>query len=89
MQAVATSGDFRVVELLLHSGAPADPRDIFGRTPLMYAVLYDTVELAKLLIRRGAAAGGRDRTGRSAAQLAAGRRCGQDADLAVLLSRGA
>lgn len=54
----------------------------------MYAVLYDQPAVAKLLLRRGAASGVHDRTGRTALQLAAGRRCDRDPDLAALLSRG-
>ena len=76
-----------LLELLLQHSAPLDGRDVFGRTPLMYAVLYDQPAVAKLLLRRGAASGIHDRTGRTALQLAAGRRCDRDPDLAALLSR--
>ncbi len=76
-----------MVELLLQSGAKMDARDVFGRTPLIYAVVYDQPAAAKMLLRRGAATGARDRTGRSAAQLAAGRECGRDRELMVQLSK--
>ncbi len=80
-------GDPLLLELLLQSGARLDSRDVFGRSPLAYAVLYDQPAAARLLLRRGAAAGARDRSGRSAAQLAEGRACGRDSELLALLAR--
>lgn len=76
-----------MVELLLQAGARIDARDVLGRSPLMYAVLYDHPRVARLLLRRGAATGGRDRKGHNAAQLAEGRQCGQDTELLALLSK--
>ena len=54
--------------------------------PRRYAVLYDRPQLACHLLRRGSAAS-RDRRGLTAAQLAAGRMCARDPDLAALLAR--
>jgi ankyrin repeat protein len=76
-----------LLELLLQSGAKVDARDVFGRTPLAYAVLYDHPAAARLLLRRGAASGARDRTGRTAAQLAVGHQCECDTELLALLAK--
>ncbi|GAB4819632.1 hypothetical protein N2152v2_006678 [Parachlorella kessleri] len=87
LHAACRKGDPLLLELLLQSGARLDSRDVFGRSPLAYAVLYDQPAAARLLLRRGAAAGARDRSGRSAAQLAEGRACGRDSELLALLAR--
>lgn len=90
LHAACRSGGLTTVELLLQWGADIDARDVFGRTPLMYAVLYDFPEVAKLLLRRGAAGGDRDWTGRSALQIAMGgtnTRCERDSELAAMLSK--
>lgn len=87
LHAACRAGDPLVVELLLQCGAKTDARDVFGRTPLIYSVIYDRPAVARLLLRRGAASGSRDRTGRSAAQLAQGHQCGKDSELLAMLSR--
>lgn len=74
------------MELLLQSSANIDATDVFRRTPLHYAILYDSAEVAKLLLRRGASPS-RDREGRSPAQLAAGHSCGRDTELLALLTK--
>lgn len=51
-----------------------------------FAILYDRPQVACHLLRRGAAAT-RDRHGLTAAQLAAGRDCARDSELAALLAR--
>lgn len=86
LHAACTAGPPVMAELLLQAGAHIDAVDVMRRTPLMYAVLYDQPEVARLLLRRGAACT-RDRHGLTAAQLAAGRLCSRDAELAALLSR--
>ncbi|PRW20973.1 ADP-ribosylation factor GTPase-activating AGD3-like [Chlorella sorokiniana] len=86
LHAVCRAGDVVVVELLLQAGANIDAVEVLRRTPLMYAILYDRPALACHLLRRGAAAS-RDRHGLTAAQLAAGRDCARDPDLAALLAR--
>lgn len=87
LHAAARAGGLTLVELLLQNGAHIDSRDVFGRTPLMYAVLFDWPEVAKLLLRRGAAGGVRDRMGMSAIQWTQEqKRCMRDSELAALLT---
>jgi len=87
LHAAARAGGLTLVELLLQNGAHIDSRDVFGRTPLMYAVLFDWPEVAKLLLRRGAAGGIRDRMGMSAIQWTQEQeRCRRDTELAALLT---
>ncbi|PSC71679.1 ADP-ribosylation factor GTPase-activating AGD1 [Micractinium conductrix] len=86
LHAACRLGDPLMVELLLQSGAQTDAVDVMRRTPLMYSVLYDHPEPAKLLLKRGAACT-RDRHGLSPAQLAHGRPCSADSELMALLSR--
>lgn len=45
-----------MAELLLQSGAQVDAVEVMRRSPLMYCLLYDHAEAAKLLLRwvRGA-----------------------------------
>lgn len=86
LHAACRAGDVVVAELLLQAGANIDSVEVLRRSPLMYAILYDRPALACHLLRRGAAAS-RDRHGLTAAQLAAGRDCARDPDLAALLAR--
>lgn len=65
---------------------PGFPTAPAGCPLCRYAILYDRPQLACHLLRRGAAAT-RDRHGLTAAQLAAGRDCTRDPDLAALLAR--
>lgn len=48
-----------------------EERDNFGRTPLMYCVLSDRLDCAKLLIKMGCKLDQVDKAGRSALHLAA------------------
>ena len=50
----AAEGCFSVVEWLLSAGAPANPIDRFGRTPLEDAVRGDHGEVVRLLVSKGA-----------------------------------
>ena len=53
----ATMGNVRVAETLIEHGAPIDPRDELGRTPLMDAVMMPSAQslaLVRLLIAKGA-----------------------------------
>jgi ankyrin repeat protein len=75
-----------MAELLLQAGAHIDAVEVMRRTSLMYAVLYDRPQLARLLLKRGAACT-RDRHGLTAAQLAAARGGSRDAELTALLAR--
>ncbi|KAL4436335.1 hypothetical protein ABPG77_009897 [Micractinium sp. CCAP 211/92] len=86
LHAACRAGDLVMAELLLQSGAQVDAVEVMRRSPLMYCLLYDHAEAAKLLLRRGAACT-RDRHGLTAAQLAQGRPCSRDAELMALLSR--
>jgi hypothetical protein len=47
------AGSSVMTELLLQSGAHIDAVDVMRRSPLMYAVLYDQPQLARLLLRCG------------------------------------
>lgn len=49
--AAAQAGDLLMTELLLQSGAQIDAVEVMRRTPLMYCLLYDQAEAAKLLLR--------------------------------------
>ena len=51
-----SGGSVEEVKLLLDAGAPVDPLDIRGMTPLMFAVATDhpRVEIVRLLLSRGA-----------------------------------
>ena len=61
----AGSGNAGVVKLLLDAGAPVDPRDIRGMTPLMVAVSTDRPNpaIAKILLASGADASIRSKIG--------------------------
>lgn len=51
-------------------------------------MLYDHPPVVRLLLRRGAATAFRDRSGRTARQLAEGQQqCGRDTELLALLSK--
>jgi len=80
-------GDPVLMELLLLWGADVDAADAFQRTPLMYCMLFDKPEAAKLLIKRGAALGLTDCNSRTASQLFKGPLCTADADLVIMLER--
>ncbi|KAL4420567.1 hypothetical protein ABPG75_010223 [Micractinium tetrahymenae] len=86
LHAACRAGDLLMAELLLQSGAQIDAVEVMRRSPLMYCLLYDHAQAAKLLLRRGAACT-RDRHGLTAAQLAQGRPCSRDGELMALLSQ--
>lgn len=50
------NGSAEEVKLLLDAGAPVDPRDVRGMTPLMFAVSNDrpNVDIVRLLLAKGA-----------------------------------
>jgi ankyrin repeat protein len=63
----AASASPEVVRLLLDAGAPVDPRDVRGMTPLMVAVSTDrpNVDIVKTLLAKGADASIRSSIGES------------------------
>jgi ankyrin repeat protein len=58
LHSAVAAGRGDVVEVLLHAGADPNARQHGGFTPLMAAEQTGNLELAELLIRHGAAAGG-------------------------------
>jgi ankyrin repeat protein len=52
----AASGSAEEVKLLLDAGAPVDPRDVRGMTPLMFAVSTDrpNADIVRMLLAKGA-----------------------------------
>ena len=70
----ALAGNHReVARALLEAGAPVNTGQQEGWTPLMEAVLHDDVEIAKLLLARGADPKAQNDAGKSAIGLAADR----------------
>ena len=67
--AAAAAGDPVMMELLIQWGAPSEEKDGYGRSPLMYAVLHDHPEVAKLLLKRGVGFRGQDVMGYSVVQM--------------------
>ena len=61
------NGSAEEVKLLLDAGAPVDPRDVRGMTPLMFAVSTDrpNVEIVRMLLAKGADASMRSDIGES------------------------
>jgi ankyrin repeat protein len=51
--AAAARGHREIVQLLLNKGAPANAKDVNGRTALHYAAFYGHEEVADLLIEKG------------------------------------
>ena len=48
------NGDMASVQSQVKSGADLDARDALGRTPLYYAVYYEHLKIAGLLVKNGA-----------------------------------
>jgi len=70
----ALAGNHReVARALLEAGAPVNAGQQEGWTPLMEAVLHDDVEIAKMLLARGADPKAQNDAGKSAIGLAADR----------------
>eukprot|EP00798_Chlamydomonas_sp_ICE-L_P021098 gene21098-27985_t len=77
-----------MAEYLLQNGAQIGEVDHFGRTPLHYAILFDSTLVAKMLLRRGAR-DVRDASGCTAFDLAVKKGRLSDEELFVLLSNAA
>jgi len=59
-----------VTQLLLKRGAKPGLRDVFSRTPLMYAAEQGELDIVKLLVTYGARVNRRDSKGRTASNIA-------------------
>ena len=49
-----TSGNMKIVKLLVDNGANVNTQDLLGRTPLHYTCDHNYLEIAKFLIKHGA-----------------------------------
>jgi hypothetical protein len=54
MHVACSRGDRVLAEMLIRHGADIEVQDMFGNTPLLYAVDKDRVEIVKMLLKRGA-----------------------------------
>ncbi len=59
----AASGDAKLIEAALASGADADTADAYGNTALMMACARGQLEVCKLLLNAGAQAGHQNKFG--------------------------
>lgn len=85
-----TYGYKAIAEMLVDKGAMINVRDALGNTPLLLSLSGGTIEVARLLIERGADLNAVTRKGVSALSLAEASDAPQAAELAaLLLSRGA
>jgi len=80
----ASKGDLAHVKKFIEGGKDVNVKDIFGCTPLHWAVLADTNDVADFLIGRGAELAARDNTGFAPIMVARG----QDM-IELLISEGA
>lgn len=70
LDGVAFKGDLVVARILLAHGAAVDAASADGKTALMYAAMFDRVEIVKELLERRADPARRDASGASARDLA-------------------
>jgi ankyrin repeat protein len=79
------SGDYRMVNLLINSGAKLNVEDnLYGSTPLHYAAFYHYKKILKLLLARGAFVNVADSNGNFPLHLAAGNGCWESVRLLIL-----
>ncbi len=90
LHAAAAAGCGPLLKFLLQIGASWQHKDAQGRTPLHYAVLHDSVECAKLLLKRSVeVARCRDVRGQTAMGLVMAKGRVSDEELFLLLSNAA
>lgn len=86
----AVTGDKSLLSKLLAAdvdGKDREAADHYGRTPLVYSVLGDRIDCAKLLLKKGCKVDTKDEQGRTALHWAAHR--GHSRCVKLLLSKGA
>lgn len=87
LHAAAAMGCGKLMEFLLQNGATLQHADAYGLNPLHYAIVYDAVECAKLLLKRAPELKNQqDVEGRTAMDIAMGRGRISDEELFVMLS---
>lgn len=88
LHAAAVAGSGTLLEFLLQNGASWQHTDAQGRSPLHYALLHDSVDCAKQLLKKGGSeiAGIKDVRGETAMDYVMAKGRVSDADLFVLLS---
>lgn len=88
LHGAAAAGSGPLLEFLLQNGASWQHTDAQGRSPLHYAILYDSVECAKQLLRKWGSdvAGVRDVRGQTAMDYVMAKGRVSDEELFVLLS---
>lgn len=82
-------GDIAEVKQLIEEGADVNARDFRGQPPLLLAVGYRHVEIARLLLENGANVHAKDHEGTSALQLGIGNSGANSEMVALLQSFGA
>lgn len=82
-------GDLAEVRRLIGAGAEVNSRDFRGQTPLLLAVGYRHLEVAKVLLENGANVNAKDHEGTSALQLGIGNSGANSEMVALLQSFGA
>jgi hypothetical protein len=84
LQSASAAGDLAQATLLLDQGAAVDARDTLGRTPLLFAVAQNRIEVVRLLLARGADPNAADNAGLTPLQQARNK---DFQDIAALLER--
>ena len=62
--------DPRCVDILLTAGADKEAKDIYGKTPLLWAAQFEFLEITKALLQKGANVNAQDLEGNTAIHLA-------------------
>ncbi|MDD4220319.1 MAG: ankyrin repeat domain-containing protein [Sphaerochaetaceae bacterium] len=69
-EAIASEINIELLEMLIDAGINIDAKDMYGKTPLMYAAENDSLEVIALLLRAGADVIARDNDGETAFEYA-------------------